>query len=296
VLQAHTSLLAVAPGTQARIPLTVILRHAYEALPLEWAIHQSGKTASLHGIAPFYLQRDIALLLGLLYAHGLQAPDWKSSPCILSPAILAAFIDGALYFGKGQIHSTQDATDLPTLAAQMHQHPQGIWRFLIGNQHLQGGQRNLAAFGQFLELPLRLQADAHALLTQADIAGLFTSTPLPSDDQAQLGARVQAFIRTTQGLSVREVLQRVADIALRHDKVLRNGQNFDFQLISIEHAKGLEFEYVALPFLEPGRFPAPAPHATAFLERNRLYVAMTRAKQKLWLLEHAQRPVPGFAS
>ena len=46
--------------------------------------------------------------------------------------------------------------------------------------------------------------------------------------------------------------------------------------------------------LEPGRFPAPAPKATAFLERNRLYVAMTRAKQRLWLMENAARRVQPF--
>jgi ATP-dependent exoDNAse (exonuclease V) alpha subunit len=46
--------------------------------------------------------------------------------------------------------------------------------------------------------------------------------------------------------------------------------------------------------MQPGRFPATAPHAQAFLERNRLYVAMTRARKRLWLLEHAERRVQPF--
>jgi superfamily I DNA/RNA helicase len=46
--------------------------------------------------------------------------------------------------------------------------------------------------------------------------------------------------------------------------------------------------------VERGRFPGPASHAEAYRERNMLYVAMTRARTALWLLESAARPVsPG---
>ncbi|WP_373765189.1 ATP-binding domain-containing protein, partial [Delftia acidovorans] len=76
---------------------------------------------------------------------------------------------------------------------------------------------------------------------------------------------------------------------------VRAERGFDFHLSTIEEAKGKEYEHVALPFMEPGRFPASAPHALAFLERNRLYVAMTRARKRLWLLEHAERRVQPFA-
>lgn len=289
VLQAQAGIAQTAG--QPRVPLTVILRHPHEACALEWAVHQAGKTVSLHGLQAFYLHKDIALLLGLLYAHGMQAPDWKSTTCLLGPEILAAFIDGALYFGKGQIAPQQADTDLPTMAAQMHAHPQAIWRFLNGESSLQGGRRNFAAFGNFLLLPQALQSDAHALLEQADVWGLFAATPMPSDEKERLHARVASWMTAVKGLSVPQVLTRVAAMAGRYQQVLRTGGGFDFQLLSIEQAKGQEFECVALPFLEPGRFPAPAPKEVAFLERNRLYVAMTRAKHRLWLLTHAQRPM-----
>lgn len=294
VLQAQASI--VQKQANDPIPLTVLLRHPHDALALEWAIAQAGKTVSFHGLAPFYLSREIALLLGLLYAHGMQDPQWKSTHCILHEDILASFIEGALYYGQGQLAASADHQDRSTMAAQMHQHPQGIWRFLIDSSHLQGGQRNLAAFGNFLSLPLHLQADAHALLEQADVWGLFAGVPLTDAYRHDLRERVQAFIAMVQGLSVSQVLQRIATMAQRYADAVRKQRAFDFQLLNIETAKGMEFEYVALPFLEPGRFPAPAAHAVAFLERNRLYVAMTRAKQRLWLMEHAHRRIRPFAA
>lgn len=292
--QCIDQLLQAKASIPANAPLTVILRHPHDATALELAMDRAGKTASLHGLQHFYLQREIALLLGLLYAHGMQAPDWKSGTCILDARILSAFVDGALYFGKGRIDHQQADSELPAMAAQMHANPQAIWRFLIGEQSLQGGQRNFAAFGNFLQLPLALQSNAQALLEQADVWGLFAGTPMPDDDKARLRARVQSFMATITGLSAPQVLQRVADLAQRTHKAWSYGTGFDFQLLSIEQAKGQEFDYVALPFLKPGRFPAPAAKATAFLERNRLYVAMTRAKRKLWLLEHAEHRISAF--
>lgn len=289
LLQAQSSI--VAPAGSLRPPLTVILRHAHDAVALECAIHRAGKTVSLHGLQHFYQHRDIALLLGLLYAHGMQAPDWKSRTCTLGVDTLSAFIDGALYFGKGRVNANHADNELATMAAQMHAHPEGIWRFLIGETSLQGGQRNFSAFGKFLALPMALQSNAQALLEQADIWGLFAGTSMPQEDKERLKTRVESWMHAIAGLTVPQVLQQVGDMQQRLHKVLRYGPGFDFQILSIEQAKGQEFECVALPFLEPGRFPAPAAKETAFLERNRLYVAMTRAKHKLWLLTHAQRPI-----
>ena len=279
---------------QPPAPLTVILRHAHDACAVEWHLHRAGKTVSLHGIQPFYRHREIALLLGLLYVHGIQAPDWKSSSCILNTDILSAFIEGALYFGKGSIPPQGEENTLSTMAGQMYTHPQIIWRFLLGETNLQGGQRNFSAFGNFLKLPLELQANAKQLLAKADIWGLFSAVPMPSHEKEKLHARVNNFLGAIADLSVPQVLQHVANICMRTEKTLRYGHDFDFQLLSIEQAKGQEFEYVALPFLEPGRFPAPSPKETAFLERNRMYVAMTRAKYKLWLIENGSKPVQAF--
>lgn len=296
LLEAHQHLRDNHLGQSTPPPLTVLLRHAHDAVALQWQLHSANLPSNCIGIQPLYIQKEIALLLGLLYAHGMQDPAWKSGPCQLGTDILAAFVDATLSYGKGHVDSANASSDersqlTQRMAQEMHQHPQGIWRFLIGETHLQGAQRNFAAFGRFLNLPLALQHDAGALLTQADVWGLFASHPMPQDQREQLRQQVQAFMDVTAGLSVPQVLQHVTSMAQRHARALRQGRGFDFQLIDIAHAKGHEFDAVALPFLEPGRFPAPCAYEQKFVERNRLYVAMTRAKRQLWLIESAQRPL-----
>src|SRR5690606_38550721 len=107
--------------------------------------------------------------------------------------------------------------------------------------------------------PQQLQSNATTLLEQADMRGVFASTAMSHADKAQLNTRVQAFVRAIAGMRVPEVLGHVAAMAKQQEKALRAGLGFDFELLSIEEAKGQEFDCVALPFLEPGRFPAPAP-------------------------------------
>lgn len=315
--------------TAAALPrptLHVILRHPHEACALEWTLYRQGRSVSLQGLQHFYLGREVALLLGLLYAHSTQALDWKAdAPCLLSTDILEAFVDGALYYGKGQhfaqapapseeddpdadfspVHHFQQALQTrreahqhtqKEMARQMHGHPLAIWNFLMDKAHLQGGSRNFAAFGRFLQLPQHEQANAAQLLQAADVWALFDSTPMPHDEAQRVRYVVEHFLHAIEGMSVAQVLADIAGMAQRGRKVQWQRKRYDFQLLTIEQAKGQEFDYVALPFLQPGRFPAPAPHDRAFLERNRLYVAMTRVRKRLWLLEHAQHPVLPFAA
>lgn len=307
LLQAQSSLRAAPkpsgapPTTEAPLAptLTVILRHPHDAHALQWSLHYADKSVAFEGLRPWYLEREPALLLGLLYAHSMQDPAWKADgPCPLAAEILAAFVEGTMVYGKG--HTTADAVDADShrtqaqqMAHDMQQYPQGIWRFLIGETHLQGGQRNFAAFGRFLNLPLALQQDAHALLTHADVWGLFDSHAMPHVEREAMRQRVQALIDAVQGMPVPTLRQHVQAMARRHWLSQRQG-HADFLLLTVEQAKGHEYDCVALPFLTPGRFPAPAPHELRFLERNRLYVAMTRAKRRLWLFERAGHPVQPF--
>lgn len=306
LLQIQAGLALPAPGREpagaAERPssLTVILRHAQDACALEWAIHRAGKTASFYGFKRFYLEREIALLLGLCHAHGMQELSWKADASVLNREILAAFVEGALHYGKGSVDGRDMADSMSRhtlaqrMAGEMHPNPQIIWRFLSGESSLQGGQRNFKAFANFLQLPLALQADARGLMEQADLWGLFAGVPVPAAQAEQSRQRINAFLDCVTGMSVADMLAQVAAMATRFERAVRAERGFDFHLSTIEEAKGKEYEYVALPFMAPGRFPAPAPHALAFLERNRLYVAMTRARKRLWLLEHADRRVQPF--
>ena len=70
-------------------------------------------------------------------------------------------------------------------------------------------------------------------------------------------------------------------------------------LMTIHSAKGLEFDYVFLVGMEEGLFP----HSNSLLdssgieeERRLCYVAITRAKKKLWLVNSQRRMIFGETS
>lgn len=293
--------LAQAGETAGRRPgLTVILRHEEDACALEWAIHRAGRTASFYGFKRFYLEREIALLLGLCYAHSMQALSWKADSSLLGRDVLAAFVEGALHYGGGRVDA-QDMADpgsrhtlAQRMASEMQHSPRILWRFLSGESRPQGGRRTFDAFGSFLQLPLALQADARALMEKADVWGLFEAAAMPAAQARRLRRRIQSFLDCVGGMAVPDLLTQVAAMSSRFERAVRAERGFDFHLSTIEEAKGKEYEFVALPFMEPGRFPSTSPHALAFLERNRMYVAMTRARKRLWLLERAGRQVPPF--
>jgi len=135
---------------------------------------------------------------------------------------------------------------------------------------------------------------------------------LDSDDTEQLQRR---FVRVLQPQALAErVLVRSQDIAQvvgNIEGLIRSAHGFDhltafframnerelrqqamkaqrcLLLSSIEAAKGLEFDHVIVPGLNRGEF---APGGDTVDNRNLLYVAMTRARQRLTLLCDADRP------
>jgi len=70
-------------------------------------------------------------------------------------------------------------------------------------------------------------------------------------------------------------------------------------LMTVHSAKGLEFDYVFLIGLEEGIFP----HTNSLMSENEIeeerrlcYVAITRAKKKLWLINASRRTLYGLDS
>ena len=64
------------------------------------------------------------------------------------------------------------------------------------------------------------------------------------------------------------------------------GKHNNVNILTIHRAKGLEFDYVFIPSIQPGIFPPKSAlyeHRVLEEERRLLYVAMTRTKKKLYL-------------
>lgn len=91
----------------------------------------------------------------------------------------------------------------------------------------------------------------------------------------------------------------LAEISLVADVEEHKDNSHVVTLMTIHSAKGLEFDYVFLIGLEEGIFP----HNNAFLEADGLeeerrlcYVAITRAKKSLWILNARRRTIYGMDS
>lgn len=97
-------------------------------------------------------------------------------------------------------------------------------------------------------------------------------------------------------VSLEEFLMEISLVA---DIEEHKNNNDVVTLMTIHSAKGLEFKYVFLIGLEEGIFP----HTNSFMEtdgieeeRRLCYVAITRAKDKLWILNARRRTIYGMDS
>lgn len=91
----------------------------------------------------------------------------------------------------------------------------------------------------------------------------------------------------------------LAEISLVSDIEEHKGNNNAVTLMTVHSAKGLEFEYVFLIGMEEGIFP----HNNSLMdpeqleeERRLCYVAITRAKQNLWITNARKRTIFGMDS
>ena len=89
----------------------------------------------------------------------------------------------------------------------------------------------------------------------------------------------------------------LAEISLVSDVEEHKNNNEVVTLMTIHSAKGLEFKYVFVIGMEEGVFP----HSRSLFDSNELeeerrlcYVAITRAKEKLWLLSAKRRTLYGL--
>lgn len=95
----------------------------------------------------------------------------------------------------------------------------------------------------------------------------------------------------------KEIIPFLEDIKLESDNVKDDEEDNDKVIISTMHrAKGLEWDYVFIPFLNMGNFPRSIFNERELEEERRLfYVALTRGKKKLYLTNHSYDEHSGVA-
>lgn len=293
--------------------LNVVLRNPQDSILLEWVFGHEGVHYGCQGIAPFYLRREVALTLVLMWA--LLGDDGERH---LTPGIVGAAVEGLLHYGRraprndmvdpdvlaqGQFDSAAwaglpGADEGSKLAATLHGSAVRMRRYIAhGTMNPTAPElADACAKTMALETAARaaVLADAGAFCAHPLVRSIFADAPINGQERSACMASLEALARLAHGLPVAELLGRLTLLATASIAMHQSREPISLRLLSVEACKGREFTFVAVPFVERGRFPGPASHQEAYRERNMLYVAMTRARAALWLLENAAKPVwPG---
>ncbi len=99
---------------------------------------------------------------------------------------------------------------------------------------------------------------------------------------------IERYERTTNAPSLEKFLEKVTLLSDKDEEV-ENTQNV--KIMTVHSSKGLEFDNVIISCLEEGNFPHEKSIENGDIEEERrlFYVALTRAKQKLYLTTAAMR-------
>ena len=137
---------------------------------------------------------------------------------------------------------------------------------------------------------------AQAALAQLIAGNTLAAAPVPPQHAAQTAAEIE---RTYGALACRALPALLEWLALRSDLDALAGESHAITMMTVHSAKGLEFPAVFVAGLEEGIFPHVANFAAADdpakleEERRLAYVAITRARQRLFLTYAATRRTYG---
>lgn len=275
--------------------LRILLRQPAQSIAIERELLRLGVAYAVEGLQPF-LQRPEILLV-----RGLQAFCSADFSGFADAALRAGTLEALMLFAGAWVDSGElshlDAAEAQRQAiAEAVDHPQGMASFIEGHVLRTASPSALA----------RLRA-AMAVLRTGDVA-VFVAEFLPALDPLALASGV--LVRQQDIQQVQDNLVQLVrlveqegeglDEAFRVLHRLQQGQtqqhsnqrakqraNQRVTLSSIESAKGLEFDHVLIPGLSRGEFVGTG---GAHENRNLLYVAMTRARQRLSLSFNPARP------
>ncbi len=294
--------------------LNVVLRNPQDSILLEWVFGHEGVHYGCQGMGPFYLRREVALALALMWAlQGSESGDKH-----LTPGIVGAAVEGLLHYGRrapradavdvdllaqGQFDHA-GWTDLPgknanqKLADMLHSSPERMHRYIAHGTLDPNAPALRDACARIMALApaehVAVLEDAGAFCSHPLVHRIFTDAPINGRERSACMASLDSLAALARGIPVAEFLGRLTLLANASIAMHTGAEPISLRLLSVDACKGREFTFVAVPFVERGRFPGPASHQEAYRERNMLYVATTRARAALWVLESAAKPVwPG---
>lgn len=266
----------------------VLLRHPDQSVALENALLAADIAYTTRGFDSYLMRPEILLIRGLLAV----AADRFTS--IDDPQTRRRVVEALVLFcdvritATGHAHMTQREL-LDDAIRHVIDNPLILSSF-FENQVLNGVApvvaRRLRAAVQIAKTesgPHLLDKVVEALRMDLLAAGAFVQQARREEVQGNLaGLRHSAERFETPA----EFFQSLNDAEIKQ-RTLRTG-SAGVLLADVASVKGLEFEHVALPYLQQGEFPGP--RGTLLEEENLFYVGMTRARKSLSLYAHRERP------
>jgi DNA helicase-2/ATP-dependent DNA helicase PcrA len=270
---------------QAFASLRVLLRHAAQSVLIEHELLRLGVPYGTVGFTP-YLERAETLLVRGLYAHACN--DFTGFE---DPARRTQLLNALLLFSGAKVDSIElrhlDSAEAQRVAVAEAAADLNSTQTFIAAHVLRSAQA-----------PAKRQLDAAMAILRSNDAEAFEASFLKVLDPLKLAARI--FVRQKDAEQVADNIAQLHRVAIAEgagvdgafrlfsamDQTRRRLRaNARVVLSSIEAAKGLEFDHVIVPYLSQGEFGEGSSE-----NRNLLYVAMTRARQRLSLSFDPRRP------
>ncbi|BFM48419.1 ATP-dependent helicase [Marinomonas sp. THO17] len=264
----------------------VLVRLYSDMVPVQLALMHKGVPYQLHGDSPLLENRQIRMLMAYLavMAGGLEQAKVFFQADDLEYLLTVPSLGGAVAQRRHLIQQAKQAPHLlPQIIENMADSTEG-WR----------GKKLLERADWLRSLSAYRKDPAQGLLVTLEKLGIyryFESTSSKDIQAQEKIATCEAFIAYVRGVGgeAASILQQLASLNERQSDVAQG-----VHLMTIHKSKGLEFGQVLLCGLQEGRFPYYEEDLSAIdkqaanelaAERRLFYVAMTRARHKLVILE-----------
>ncbi len=270
-----------------RKDLRILLRRPAQSILIERELLKLGVDYRVDGFAPFLRRPEVLLVRGLYAYCSGDFSGFVSKP-LREQTLAALMLFAGALIESSELRQVDAVTAQRQAIAEATEHPQGMRDFIEGQVLRNASPRALnrlrAAMAVMESGDLQHFGNSFGLALEPE--GLARSVLVRKEDVQQVRDNISQLLQSI--VAEGEGLGEAFRVLHQQDQIqARMRLNTRVTLSSIESAKGLEFDHVLIPYLSRGEFVGDV---SAAENRNLLYVAMTRARQRLTLAYKADSP------